>query len=133
MADPRSVYSGLLDQRCAEISRREMRQRRLGYGRLACVGAAIMAVWQALAMHRISILWLALPIVVFVVLLVIHERHERLTGRLRRAERYFRRGLTRLDNTWAGGGEPGDRYLDPAHPYALDLDLFGKGSLFDLL
>ena len=34
---------------------------------------------------------------------------------------------------WDGHGETGERYLDPAHPYAQDLDLFGKGSLFELL
>ena len=38
-----------------------------------------------------------------------------------------------MDGRWAGSGEPGDRYLDPAHPYARDLDLFGPGSLFELL
>src|SRR5262245_6388587 len=133
MTDPRSAYTGLLELRRAEIARREMRQRRLGYGRLACVGAGIIAIWQSLALQRISIVWLALPIVVFVALMVIHERHQRLTGCLRRSERYFLRALSRLDNTWPGGGEAGERYIDPTHTYALDLDLFGKGSLFDLL
>jgi len=27
----------------------------------------------------------------------------------------------------------GERFRDPAHPYAEDLDLFGKGGLFELL
>jgi hypothetical protein len=53
--------------------------------------------------------------------------------RRRRAQRFFERALARLDGKWAGTGEPGDRYLDPAHPYARDLDLFGAGSLFELL
>jgi DNA mismatch repair ATPase MutS len=30
-------------------------------------------------------------------------------------------------------GEGGEAFLDPAHPYARDLDLFGKGSVFELL
>src|SRR5262249_22045421 len=30
-----------------------------------------------------------------------------------------------------GTGTPGDRFLDPDHPYAADLDLFGTGSLFE--
>src|SRR5262249_27814810 len=34
---------------------------------------------------------------------------------------------------WMGTGEPGARFLEEAHPYAPDLDLFGKGSLFELL
>jgi MutS domain V len=133
MPNPRSVYSSLLELRRADIATRQQRLRRLGYGRLACVGAAILAVWKALASQSISLAWVALPIFVFVALMVVHERHERRTARLRRAERYFVRGLARLDNTWTGTGESGERYIDAAHPYALDLDLFGKGSLFELL
>ncbi|HEV2248095.1 MAG TPA: DNA mismatch repair protein MutS, partial [Terriglobia bacterium] len=42
-------------------------------------------------------------------------------------------GLARLENRWMGTGESGERFLDPSHPYARDLDLFGQGSLFELL
>ena len=34
---------------------------------------------------------------------------------------------------WAGTGVDGLAYLDVDHPYAADLDLFGKGSLFERL
>jgi DNA mismatch repair ATPase MutS len=46
---------------------------------------------------------------------------------------YYERGLARLDGRWAGSGEPGTRFLDEGHPNALDLDLFGTGSLYELL
>src|SRR5262249_37597999 len=39
----------------------------------------------------------------------------------------------RLDHDWAGRGVPGTRFLQEAHPNAVDLDLFGTGSLFELL
>jgi MutS domain V len=52
---------------------------------------------------------------------------------LRRAARFFEGGLARLDGHWAGRGQTGQHYLDPTHPYAQDLDLFGKGSVFELL
>ena len=38
-----------------------------------------------------------------------------------------------MDGLWAGRGETGERFLDPAHPYAADLDLFGTASLFELI
>jgi hypothetical protein len=38
-----------------------------------------------------------------------------------------------LENRWAGAGDSGERFLPDSHPYALDLDLFGHGSLFELL
>src|SRR5262249_52490087 len=34
---------------------------------------------------------------------------------------------------WVGSGSTGERFLDPTHPYAADLDLFGPASLFELL
>jgi hypothetical protein len=131
-SDPRLVYSRLLDERRADIARRERRHRALGYGRLAAVLGAAAVVWLALAGH-LSIVWITLPIAFFAVLVAIHDRLLRVLERRRRAQRFFERALARLDGKWAGTGEPGDRYLDPAHPYARDLDLFGAGSLFELL
>jgi len=130
--DPRLIYSRLLDERRADIARRERRHRSLGYGRLTAVIAAVVVLWLALAGH-LSILWITFPIAVFALLVVIHDHLLRVLERRRRAQRFFERALARLDGKWAGTGEPGDRYLDPAHPYARDLDLFGPGSLFELL
>ncbi|HUI53322.1 MAG TPA: hypothetical protein VLY04_00025 [Bryobacteraceae bacterium] len=133
MNDPRQTYSNLLEQRRADISRREHRHRLLGYGRLAMVAVAGVLVWLALVSHTMSIAWTLIPIALFAALLVVHDHLLRQLERRRRAERFFEKCLTRLDGAWAGTGEPGDRYLDPEHPYARDLDLFGKGSLFELL
>ncbi|HSJ96235.1 MAG TPA: DNA mismatch repair protein MutS, partial [Myxococcota bacterium] len=62
--------------------------------------------------------------------------HDRLLRRVAAAERaaaWYDDGLARLDATFAGRGNPGERFRDPHHPYADDLDLFGPGSLFELL
>ena len=131
-SDPRFVYSRLLEERRADIALRERRHRALGYGRLAAVTAAVAVVWLALA-GQLSIVWITVPIAVFAVLVVIHDHLLRMLERRRRAQRFFERALARLDGKWAGTGDPGDRYLDPAHPYARDLDLFGPASLFELL
>jgi hypothetical protein len=132
MQDPHAIYSKLLAERRAEIAARERRHRQLGYYRLGAVMAAGVVVWLALAGY-FSILWVLLPAAVFALLVVIHDRLLRILERRRRAARYFEKGLARLAGSWAGSGEPGDRYLDASHPYAQDLDLFGKGSLFELL
>ena len=131
-SDPRFVYSRLLEERRADIASRERRHRTLGYGRLAAVTAAAAVVWLALT-GQLSIVWITVPIAFFAVLVVIHDRLLRMLERRRRAQRFFERALARLDGKWAGTGDPGDRYLDPAHPYARDLDLFGPASLFELL
>jgi hypothetical protein len=132
MHDPHAIYSKLLAERQAEIAAREHRHRGFGYYRLAVAVTAVAVVWLALA-GNFSILWVLLPAAVFAALAVIHNRLLGLLERRRRAARYFEKGLARLAGAWAGTGETGERYLDPSHPYAQDLDLFGKGSVFELL
>jgi len=74
-----------------------------------------------------------LPVAAFLVLVVVHERVIKARDRALRAEAFYERGLDRIHDRWHGKGNDGKRYLDPNHPYAGDLDVFGKGSLFELL
>jgi hypothetical protein len=69
----------------------------------------------------------------FVVLVVLHDRVIQARTRAERAAAFYERGLARLGDAWMGRGDGGERFLDPAHLYAADLDLFGRGSLFELL
>ena len=133
MQDPRPIYSQRLEERRAELAWRERRHRLLGYVQLAVVAAGLAMVWLALAYHSFSILWAFVPAAVFVTLMLVHDRLLRVAALHRRGVEYFERALARLDGNWAGTGEPGLQYLDPSHPYAMDLDIFGKGSLFELL
>ncbi len=50
-----------------------------------------------------------------------------------RAVDFYSKGLARLEGRWSGQGVKGLEYLDLQHPYAADLDLFGEGSLFELM
>ena len=131
--DPRIIYKQHLAARRAEIAHREQRHRILGHGKLAMAAFALVLVWMALAQGAFSILWVLIPIAGFTLLVVVHEKLLKELERRRRAARFFEKALARLDGNWAGTGEPGDRYNEASHPYALDLDLFGKGSLFELL
>jgi hypothetical protein len=133
MTDPRAAYSQLLDRRRAEIALREERHRLLGYGRLAAVAAAAVIALFALGWQALSIAWTLAPLALFAALMVVHDRLLKKLERQRRAAALFEKALARLDGRWAGAGETGDRYLSADHPYAADLDLFGKGSLFELL
>jgi MutS-like protein len=131
--DPRSIYTQLLQERRTAIAMREKRHQLFGYFRLGAAAAGVAMVWMALAQQSFSILWASIPLAVFVGLIVLHEHLLRRLDRHRRAVRYFERALARLDGNWPGTGETGERYIDPVHCYAQDLDLFGKGSLFELL
>ncbi len=77
--------------------------------------------------------WFVLPAVVFIALLVWHSRILDKRDYAARAVRFYEKGIERLEHRWMGQGEAGDRYREQDHVYADDLDLFGRGSLFELL
>jgi MutS domain V len=132
MNDPAAVYAAQLSARQRDAAAFESTNARFAYARLAIAIAAAAVVWLALS-SGYSILWVLIPVCAFVALMMAHERVQRRVQRLRRAQTFFERGVARLKGEWEGHGETGEGYLDPAHPYAQDLDLFGKASLFELL
>lgn len=133
VANPNEEYRQRLEQWRAGHARNEMLHRRLGNARLGSgiLLAAVAAV--SLGAGRISAWWLLLPIIALTVLVVIHDRVDRALRRAARGMAHYERALARLENRWMGAGSQGERFRDPHHVFADDLDLFGRGSLFELL
>jgi len=132
VTSPSAEYSHRLDQRRAEDHRLSATDARLSYARLAvfAVGVAIVV----LSLRNEASSWLLIaPVLLFGVLLHLHERVFRARTAAQRAIAYYERGLARIEDRWAGTGEAGDQFKDDAHLYANDLDLFGRASLFELL
>jgi hypothetical protein len=78
-------------------------------------------------------LWLALPAILFAITVVMHERIIDRKNLSLRIASFYERGLARLEHRWMGQGIQGTQFQDITHPYSEDLDLFGAGSLFELL
>ncbi len=79
-------------------------------------------------------LWAALGLGLgFLVAAVAHDRVLSAGERARHRLAINERGLARLEDRWAELPQLGEAYDDPSHPYAHDLDLFGRSSLFQLL
>jgi hypothetical protein len=131
--DPHGEYSRRLRLRRQAEARWRGLDRRISNLRLAVFAAIAVAAWFALGAKTLGIGWLALPIAIFVTLLPIHDRVIRSRERASEAVAHYQRALARLEHRWSGNGEPGEGFRDPHHPYAEDLDLFGSGSLFELL
>ncbi|MGE0593827.1 MAG: DNA mismatch repair protein MutS [Vicinamibacterales bacterium] len=131
-SDPLREYQQRLAQRHATHAALDAEDLRLARLRLLVFGAG--AILAALAWGgTLSPWWLAGPVVAFAALAVRHDRVLRARTAAARAIRYYERGLARLEDRWAGTGEAGARFVDDAHLFANDLDLFGHGSLFELL
>ncbi len=130
-AEPRAEYMRRREARLAEAARQTQRFRKVGLLRLASLAVGLVLIW--LVFNGLAFWWLLPPAIVFIVLAEVQARISRARRRCERAAALYDQGLARLDDDWAGKGATGERFLDSSHPYAADLDLFGHGSLFELL
>ncbi|MBI3249441.1 MAG: DNA mismatch repair protein MutS [Deltaproteobacteria bacterium] len=129
----REEYDSRLTQRRAEVTRQALASERISRARLATVVLGLSLWWFAIHPGILAQGWLVLPVMLFLWLVLVHERVRRVARRAQRSVVFYERGLARLEDRWSGTGEPGTQFLDSNHPYAADLDLFGRGSLFELL
>jgi MutS-like protein len=113
--------------------RLERRFRQIGNARLATGVSAVAVAAVSFGAGWISAWWLLAPLAVFVALAIAHDPVDTSLEAASRAVSYYERALARVGNRWMGGGSQGERFRDPKHLYADDLDLFGRGSLFELL
>ncbi|MCU1244259.1 MAG: mismatch repair ATPase (MutS family), partial [Acidobacteria bacterium] len=93
----------------------------------------LVAVAVAVGVMIVANWWGLVPLGAFVVLVVIHDRTVDVRKRAEGAAAFYERGLERVVGSWRGKGIAGSELDEVHHPYASDLDLFGKGSLFELL
>jgi hypothetical protein len=130
---PNQEYQQRLQERESRAARHERIHIRLGNIRLLLFLTAVVMAWEAFRVHALSAWWLAMPLAGFVTVAAFHARVLRERDVALRAAAFYRQGLARLEDRWAGTGQTGERFADPHHVFAADLDLFGKGSLFELL
>jgi hypothetical protein len=132
VTNPKAEYERRLALRHDRVQQLQRRHLAISNLRLALFAAFAIILWLALARSVLSAAWVLAPGFAFGVLLVVHARLLNRAERSRRAHRLYERGLARLEGRWVGTGNDGVRFLDD-HPYARDLDLFGRGSLFELV
>jgi MutS domain V/MutS domain III len=133
VADVRTEYSNRLRSLRDKRTAYERRHKQFGLPKILLAACALAVIVWAFQSHSVSVVWLLLPALAFVAVEVAHNRTLNDLKRTGRSIAFYERGMTRLDGRWSGSGDAGDRFLDPTHPYARDLDIFGKGSLFELL
>ena len=130
---PGERYAARLAQREARIAVLQREGERFGAARLALAAVVLVAAWMGGYAHWFPPAWIAAPIGAFALLMAAHSRQRRELALALRQGQFYRHAIARIEERWAGQGmrEPP---LDVAHHlYAVDLDLFGSGSLFELL
>jgi hypothetical protein len=130
---PSKEYVQRRDARQSRVDRYEKIHIHLGNLRLALALLAVIMAWVSFRAHYFPAWWLAVPVGGFASVAIYHSRILRARELAQRAVAFYERGLARLEDRWSEFGETGDRFENPHHVYAADFDLFGKGSLFQLL
>jgi hypothetical protein len=97
------------------------------------VVAFLVLAWLCYARHAMAAPWLIAPVMAYAALAVVHEYTIRAKTHAETAAAYYRAGFARMEDRWSGIGATGERFHNPGHVYAEDLDLFGNGCLFQLL
>jgi hypothetical protein len=129
---PSQEYRARLGARRQSLDSLNRIDERLSYARLATFGSSVLLAILAW-LFDLGFWWLLVPAAAFVWLVRRHDGVLRARNAAQRGIAFYERGLARIESRWPGTGEPGDRFRDDRHVYANDLDLFGRGSLFELL
>ena len=129
----RGEIDGRLAARRARAARQAATDRALSWWRGGVAAAILVVWWLTLGPRGIAAGWLLVPLAAFAALVLLHDGVVRRRRLAERAVAFYEAAVARLTHRWAGTGETGERFLSETHPYAADLDVFGPGSLFELL
>jgi hypothetical protein len=132
-AQVRAEYEQRLAARRTDATAARRLATRISQARLAVFALGVVLAGVALGAKRLDPRWLLAPALGFAALVALHDRVLRRRDAREHSVRYYEDGVARLDAKFAGRGPSGERFRDPEHPYADDLDLFGEAGLFDLL
>jgi hypothetical protein len=130
---PGVAYGQRLESRRSAAAALAQQERWVSRARAAAFLTGVALIWTSIDWHAPPLYWALAPLAVFVALVIRHHQLRSARVRNDRAIAYYERAQARLEDRWVGGGEQGERFRDDSHPYAEDLDLFGRGSLFELL
>jgi hypothetical protein len=127
------VYTERLVQHRAKTEQLNRLDDRVAIIRLACAGVVAIFVYLSFTGSHIGVPGTIFFALAFVALTLYHGRVADRLSRSKRLVAFYEAGLRRTNGGWEGHGVSGDRFVDAHHPYTSDLDIFGKGSIFELL
>ncbi len=129
---PLDTYRARAVERQALADARERVHVRLGNAKVA-IFVLVLIYWAVTVQGDPNGTLIGAAVATFIGLSVWHEVVMRALARARAAVAFYADGMARIEDRWTGNGAASDRFRDSTHPYADDLDLFGAGSLFELI
>jgi LPXTG-motif cell wall-anchored protein len=131
--DPHSEYTLRREARLNDVQQYAKFFFRIAQARLATAITFVLVAWMGWWRGLFSGSWLLVPVMGFLILVIIHARLDEKKKRAEKAVHFYDDGLARIEDRWAGRGNSEKTFVDAAHLFAADLDIFGEASLFELL
>lgn len=130
---PLEQYAERLAIRRAQLDNTLAALGRLWMYLILSAAAIVFCIWLSFFTHVLSRAGIAVPVLVSIMLMLRIRRTNKDVLLSRRRVAFYEAGMKRLSGTWQGSGNLGDGLETPGHIYTRDLDVFGRGSLFELL
>jgi ABC-type multidrug transport system fused ATPase/permease subunit len=132
---PRGTHEAALAARRQTVAELESRARTIGNARLLVAVLAVVLVGAIAFGNAPKQTWFGVVacVAIFAALVVVHARVHAQKDRAALAMRFHERALARMDGKWRSFPSTGERWAVSTHPYAGDLDIFGRASLFQRL
>lgn len=132
MPTPLETYRARLAERQVVVAARERTHAALGNAKVA-IFVLVLIYWAVTVQGDPSGVLIGAAVVAFIALSIWHELVIRGLARAQVAVRFYADGIARIEDRWRGKGDASARFRDDEHPYSGDLDVFGEGSLFELI
>ncbi len=130
---PQREYARRLSERQQQLIKIENLHRLLWTYIIIAAVVSVGLLYASHPPHALSRVWLLLPLSVAAKSAHALGKNARTHAGVGRMVRFYEGGLARLTEAWQGRGSGGEEFRPEVHPYASDLDLFGAGSLFEVL
>ena len=129
---PLDEYATRRQAREFAAATRERTHVQLGNAKVAIFVAAVIYGGYSISGDPSAIVF-GIGAVVFIALSIWHEVVMRALTRAQASVTHYADGIARIEDRWMRETPSGERFRDRNHPAADDLDVFGPGSLFQLL
>jgi hypothetical protein len=128
--DPHATYTHCLAEEQTHLASLRRRLSLLVGLRIANLVLLIALTYQACSQRDHHWLWPGVSAALFVGFTIAISWVEGRVKRHTSIVRYFEDGQARVEGRRIEGAPDGQRFADPVHPYAADLDIFGPASIF---
>lgn len=130
---PKEIYTQLLSDYQRKLQKATRRTARISALRVAIFLAGMVAIYVSAGISAVTVIIVSVAFVAAFILIVLqHQRVHQQAEELQRLVTINGNELKALQGDYSSFGD-GKQFVEPGHPYAGDLDIFGAGSIFQYI